>query len=124
MRHGVWLVVCALPLAAGASVTAQTQDNGKAAAVKEAADPDKKPAAKEPAVVPVRGQQLYENHCTSCHESTVYIRERRRAKTFADVRGWTVHWSKELKLNWGQEEVDDVVRYLNGQFYRYAPGTK
>ncbi len=120
IKRGLWLVtICALPLTAAASVTAQTPDNGRAAAVKEAVDPGKKPAAQEPAAVPVRGQQLYEHHCTGCHESTVHIRERRRARTVTDVRAWAVHWSSYLKLDWGAEELDDVVRYLNGKYYLY-----
>ena len=35
-----------------------------------------------------RGQMLYENHCTSCHESMVYIRTKRKAKNYKEVANW------------------------------------
>lgn len=121
----LWLVaLCAVPLTGIASVTAPVPDNGKAAAMKEAVSSEKKAQPSEPPSTPVRGQLLYENHCTSCHESTLHIRERRRARTLADLRGWAVHWSTYLKLNWGAEEVDDVVRYLNGKYYKYPATVK
>ena len=126
MNYSIWVAAAAFlwATAALAGVAVQTDENGKAAAVKEATSSDKKTPRSEPPSTPVRGQLLYENHCTSCHESTVYIRERRRARSLNDVRGWAVHWSNHLKLNWGAEEVDDVVRFLNGKFYRFSSGAK
>jgi mono/diheme cytochrome c family protein len=126
MNRKTWMLLaaCASAAAVFAGVAVQTDENGKAAAVKEAANPDRKAPSGEPPSTPVRGQLLYENHCTSCHESTVYIRERRRAKDLTDLRGWAIHWSNHLNLNWGAEEVDDVVRYLNGKYYRFSSGAK
>jgi mono/diheme cytochrome c family protein len=65
-----------------------------------------------------RGQLLYENHCTSCHTSTVHIREQRKAKTPAEVRAWILRWSGELKLNWSEDELADVYQYLNNRYYK------
>jgi mono/diheme cytochrome c family protein len=105
---------------------AQPKDNGKTPAVGEALKAESKspPPGREPAPPVVRGQLLYENHCTSCHESTLHVREQRRAKSLADLRGWAIHWSNHLRLDWGSEEVDDVVRYLNGRYYGLPPDTK
>jgi len=66
-----------------------------------------------------RGRLLYENHCTSCHTSTVHIREQRKSKAPAEVRAWIRRWSGELKLNWSEDELADVYQYLNNRFYKF-----
>jgi len=70
-----------------------------------------------------RGRLLYENHCMSCHVSTVHVREQRRSKTPAEVRAWIVRWSGEQKLNWGEDELADVYQYLNNRYYKFPVET-
>jgi mono/diheme cytochrome c family protein len=70
---------------------------------------------------PPRGQMLYENHCMSCHESLVHIRGNHRAHSPEDIRGWVSHWATYLHLRWGQEEVEEVVKHLNDQYYKFEP---
>lgn len=67
-----------------------------------------------------RGELLYENHCTSCHASIVHIRENHNAKSMADLHGWVQRWADELKLNWSNEEIDDVAQYLAHRFYKFG----
>lgn len=71
-----------------------------------------------------RGQQLYENHCISCHESTVHIRADKRAKTYADIYFQVARWRDVLSLPWTQKEINDVVNYLNTQYYHYQSPDK
>jgi hypothetical protein len=66
-----------------------------------------------------RGALLYENHCTSCHASTVHIREQRKSKNPAELRAWILRWSGELKLNWRDDELADVYQYLNNHYYKF-----
>ena len=68
---------------------------------------------------PERGQLLYENHCTSCHASTVHVRDQRKSKTPAELRAWILRWSGELKLNWSEDELADVYQYLNNRYYKF-----
>ena len=68
---------------------------------------------------PLRGMELYENHCTACHTSQVHIREKRKAKSLAQIESWIRHWVKELKLSWTDEEVKEVLTYLNLRYYEY-----
>ena len=63
--------------------------------------------------------ELYENHCSGCHVSRVHIREKRKARSLAEVESWIWQWTKELKLPWTQEEVKEVLAYLNARYYRY-----
>lgn len=76
-----------------------------------------KTAVKEPAKT--RGQLLYETHCIACHESSLHIRERRKAKNIAEINQWVSRWVGYQKLNWGVEDIQEVVNYLNRQFYQY-----
>jgi cytochrome c5 len=65
-----------------------------------------------------RGRLLYENHCTVCHTSVVHVREQRQAASREDIQSWIRRWQKELDLQWGTVEVDDVTEFLNDRYYR------
>ena len=72
-----------------------------------------------PLPVPSRGQMLYENHCMACHESVVFIRDKRRIQTPEALRGKVLHWASYLQLHWSKEEVEEVVSHLNSQYYKF-----
>lgn len=82
-------------------------------------EPEKKGSKKRPVYLIKRGQLLYENHCQICHSSVVHIREKRKAKNSGAVRSWVIHWSKYLKLSWSNDEIDEVVHYLNSRYYKH-----
>jgi cytochrome c5 len=65
-----------------------------------------------------RGQMLYENHCQDCHTSVVHVREMRRVHSVNDLEHWVKRWAETLKLSWGKDEINDVVNYLNQQYYK------
>jgi mono/diheme cytochrome c family protein len=67
-----------------------------------------------------RGRLLYENHCRTCHESGVHIREVQAARSFPALRAQVVHWQDVLKLEWSPEDVGDVAGYLNATWYHHA----
>ncbi len=66
-----------------------------------------------------RGQLLYENHCTGCHESQAHVRESRKADTRAALRTQIDRWRLVLDLSWSDGEIDDVLQYLNQRYYRF-----
>ena len=68
---------------------------------------------------PPRGQMLYENHCMVCHESIVHIRTRQAAQSLPQLRASVRHWTDYLQLQWGQDEIEDVVMHLNSHYYRF-----
>jgi mono/diheme cytochrome c family protein len=70
-----------------------------------------------------RGRLLYENHCTSCHISTLHVRDQRKSKTPAEMRAWILRWSGELKLDWREDELADVYQYLNNRYYKFPVET-
>jgi hypothetical protein len=67
-----------------------------------------------------RGRLLYENHCRSCHESNVHIRQTQAAKSLKAVRAEVVRWQGVLTLQWSTGDVGDVTEYLNAAWYHYA----
>ena len=73
-----------------------------------------------PSANPERGRLLYENHCRSCHESNVHIRQTQAAKSLKAVRTEVVRWQGVLTLQWSAEDVGDVAEYLNATWYHYA----
>ncbi|MDX2425805.1 MAG: hypothetical protein QNK15_06080 [Cycloclasticus sp.] len=66
-----------------------------------------------------RGQLLYENHCTVCHDSRVHIREKRKSRSVTDIEKWVIHWSQHLKLDWDRAEINQISEYLNLRFYQF-----
>lgn len=70
-----------------------------------------------------RGEALYRNHCTACHDSVAHIRARRSVDTLAELHRETQRWSRELGLAWTRAEVDAVVDYLDRTYYRFQPPT-
>ncbi len=69
---------------------------------------------------PDRGRYLYELKCGSCHSESVHSRDHRKAESEAEVREWVRRWSDYLQLGFGEEEIEDVVAYLNLAFYRFC----
>ena len=65
-----------------------------------------------------RGQMLYENHCLSCHESQLHIRAKTKVKKLSQLRYFVIIRSSELKLRWGDDEIDAVTKHLNQRFYQ------
>ncbi len=65
-----------------------------------------------------RGRLLYENHCISCHASTVHVRDQRKAVTPAELRAFIQRWVGELKLTWQEQDMNDVYQYLNSNYYK------
>lgn len=68
---------------------------------------------------PDPGEMLYQNHCTSCHESTVHVRERTKVATAADLDAYVQRWSDYVQLGWGDGERAAVRDYLNLTFYGF-----
>jgi len=79
-------------------------------------------ASRPPPVLPpaaARGQMLYENHCTACHESVVHIRSRQQVRSLPQLLDQVRRWADYSQLRWSGDEVEEVVRHLDSQYYRF-----
>jgi len=71
-----------------------------------------------------RGKLLHDTQCIACHDSTIYTRGDRLAKSYAEVREQVGAWQAKAGLLWSSADIDDVSLYVNDAFYKYAlPGT-
>ena len=76
-------------------------------------------AVSSPAADLDNGNDLHFEHCTGCHDSTAYTRADRKVKSLARL-GTQVRFCKDnLGLTWFDDEVDDVIGYLNATYYHY-----
>lgn len=69
---------------------------------------------------PSRGQLLYTTHCIECHTTQMHWRDRRQARDWDTLRTWVRHWQGESRLQWTDEDVDAVARYLNDTVYHFG----
>lgn len=68
-----------------------------------------------------RGRALYENHCVVCHTPSVHTRPNKLAYTRQAVREIVEHWQRQQGLAWSDQDIDDVLEYLDRTRYHFAP---
>jgi mono/diheme cytochrome c family protein len=68
-----------------------------------------------------RGELLYKTNCIECHTTQVHWRDRRLAANWKGLQAQVRRWQRNAGLKWSEQEIGDVTRYLNGEFYHYAP---
>ena len=65
------------------------------------------------------GDELHFEHCTGCHDETVYTRENRNVRSMERL-GQQVRFCKNsLELIWFDEDLNDVVEFLNRNYYHF-----
>ena len=63
------------------------------------------------------GDDLHFEHCTGCHDSSVYTRDNRNVRDLGRL-GQQVRFCKDtIGVTWFDDEVDDVIEYLNATYY-------
>lgn len=67
----------------------------------------------------VHGQQLHAEQCLRCHGSEAYTREDRRVQSLDGLKNQVAMCALQLDVAWFDEEVEDVVLYLNQLFYHF-----
>lgn len=65
------------------------------------------------------GQALHDANCLKCHDSAVYTRENRRVGSLVGLRKQVVRCQQSLGLTWFDDQIDDVVQYLNATYYKF-----
>ena len=68
---------------------------------------------------PARGQLLYENHCSTCHDQQIHWRQNKLARDWNSLHAQVQRWQANAKLGWSTQEIDQVARYLNDTIYRF-----
>jgi len=65
------------------------------------------------------GNDLHFENCTGCHDSTVYTRDNRVVQSLSRLGAQVRLCKDSLELTWFDEEVDDVIGYLNKEYYHF-----
>lgn len=75
---------------------------------------------------PSAGQKLHQQHCVACHAqgfgqqgSEIYTREDRRVNSLGSLIAQVNMCKNNLGLAWFDEEVGQMVEYLNQQYYHF-----
>ena len=71
-----------------------------------------------------RGQMLYGNHCIACHTTQMHWRDRKLVTDWPSLKLQVRRWQAAAQLNWSDDDIDDVARFLNDTFYRLQGGGK
>lgn len=66
-----------------------------------------------------RGESLKQKNCMGCHEDGVYTRQDRRVSSLDGLEKQVRRCELTLGLQWFDEDVNDVVAYLNQTFYKF-----
>ena len=65
------------------------------------------------------GDDLHFENCTGCHDSTAYTRDNKVVRSLPRL-GTQVRFCRDnLGLTWFDDEVDDVIGYLNKEYYHF-----
>jgi mono/diheme cytochrome c family protein len=77
--------------------------------------------ATSPAVVAdaARGKTLHDEHCMKCHDTGVYSRDNRFIKNSEALAKQVQRCQLSAGARWFDEDVNDVVEYLNTTFYKF-----
>lgn len=68
---------------------------------------------------PTAGKTLHDEHCLKCHTSDVYTREQRRVTSLQGLREQVKRCELSLGLTWFDDQIEDVVQYLNDSYYKF-----
>lgn len=66
-----------------------------------------------------RGAKLHEI-CLQCHGTELYVPPRRKINALAALRKEVDRWSRSYNPKLSKAEIDDLVAYLDRDFYRFA----
>jgi mono/diheme cytochrome c family protein len=75
--------------------------------------------AQAPSSAPSRGALLYRTHCIACHDTQVHWRHNRLVTDWPSLSSQVRRWQANTGLQWTDEEIDEVVRYLNATIYKF-----
>ena len=67
----------------------------------------------------INGELRDDVTCSDCHEPASYKRPERQAMTYGNIRYWVGACNLTMDAGWFPDEVEDVVAYLNREYYQY-----
>lgn len=65
------------------------------------------------------GKELLAENCTRCHDSSMYQRPNPRVIDLPGLGKQVRFCKNNLGLTWFDDEVGDVINYLNSDYYHF-----
>lgn len=66
------------------------------------------------------GEKLYKNsQCMRCHSSNIFKAKTRKVKSLKKLESMVRLCDSKLSTNWFEDDIQDVVAYLNENFYKF-----
>lgn len=70
------------------------------------------------------GQRLFnESRCLECHGVDIFTSKDRKVKDLAGLESKVRKCDANLSTNWFDDQILDVVAYLNSTYYKFKPST-
>jgi cytochrome c2 len=64
-----------------------------------------------------RGEQIH-RACTGCHDTELYVPPAAKVKTLRELEEQVEVWNDRMNPKLDEQEIADVVAYLNRDFYK------
>ena len=65
------------------------------------------------------GALLYQTYCIACHTEQIHWRDRKLAVDWPSLRQQVSRWQANSRLQWTDDQINEVTRYLNGAMYHF-----
>ena len=66
------------------------------------------------------GMELHQEHCMRCHQPEIYTRQNRIVNNLEQLAKRVRECELANELTWFEEEVEDVIAYLNANYYMFG----
>ena len=65
------------------------------------------------------GKRLHDANCTACHDTSVYTRQDHKIRSLDALKQQVENCTHMAQKEFAPAERQDIVKYLNDQFYRF-----
>ena len=65
------------------------------------------------------GQRLLDANCMTCHQTDIFTRKDRQVQSLDTLKEQLVACSHAAKKDFSASEMQDLLKYLNDQFYHF-----
>ena len=66
-----------------------------------------------------KGKRLHDANCVSCHAVSVYTRQDHKVRSLDGLKQQVENCTHMAQKEFSPAERQDIVKYLNDQFYRF-----
>jgi hypothetical protein len=65
------------------------------------------------------GEQLYNDHCDVCHASSTHPGKDQNVKSLSELKKRITTWAEHTGQPWNEQDINDVLYYLNKSYYHF-----